>query len=62
MGKRNQYQSQGVVRAPPAAQIGQRDQGMGRDRGQGPHIGTSGVQGSVYAIIPLVEPADQSTI
>ena len=57
-----QYGSQGVVRAPPAAQTGQRGQGMGRGRGQGPQAGTSGVQGRVYAITPPTEPADQSAV
>ena len=33
VGQKNQYQSQGVVRAPPTAQTGQRGQGMGRGRG-----------------------------
>ena len=62
MGQRNQYQSQGVVRAPPAAQTGQRGQGIGRGRGQGPQAGTPGVQGRVYTITPPTEPADQSAI
>ena len=62
VGQRNQYQSQGVVRAPPTAQTGQRGQGMGRGRGQGPQAGTPGVQGRVYAITPPTEPADQSAI
>ena len=62
MGQRNQYGSQGVVRAPPATQTGQRGQGMGRGRGQGPQAGSSGVQGRVYAITPPTEPADQSAI
>ena len=62
VGQRNQYQSQGVVRAPPTAQTGQRGQGMGRGRGHGPQAGTPGVQGRVYAITPPTEPADQSAI
>ena len=62
VGQRNQYQSQGVVRAPPTAQTGQRGQGMGRGRGQGPQAGTPGVQGRVYTITPPTEPADQSAI
>ena len=62
MGKRNQYQSQGVVRAPPAAQTGQRGQVMGRGRGQGPQAGTSGTQGRFYAVTPQTEAADQSVI
>ena len=33
MGQRNQYQSQGVIRAPPAAQTSQRNQSMGQGRG-----------------------------
>ena len=35
---------------------------MGRGRGRGPHAGTSGVQGRVYAIIPPAESADQPVI
>ena len=62
MGQRNQYGSQGVVRASPATQTGQRGQGMGRGRGQGPQARTSGVQGQIYAITPPTEPADQSVV
>ena len=62
MGQRNQYQSKGVVRAPPAAITGHRGQGMGRGRGQGPRDRTSGVQGCVYAITPPTELVDQSAI
>ena len=35
---------------------------MGRGRGQGPHAWISGTQGSVYAITPQTEIADQSVI
>ena len=35
---------------------------MGRARGRGPQLGTSGVQGRVYAITPPVESADQPVI
>ena len=35
---------------------------MGRGRERGPHVGTSGVQGRVYAIIPPAESADQPVI
>ena len=35
---------------------------MGRGRGQGPLVGTSGIQGRVYAIMPSTEPADQLVI
>ena len=35
---------------------------MGRGRGRGPQAGTSGVQGRVYAITPLVESTDQPVI
>ena len=35
---------------------------MGRGRGRGPQIGTSGVQGRVYAITPQAESADQPVI
>ena len=35
---------------------------MGRGRGRGPQVGTTGVQGSVYAITPPAESADQPVI
>ena len=35
---------------------------MGRGRGRGPHAGTSGVQGRVYAITPPIESTDQPII
>ena len=35
---------------------------MGQGRGRGPHAGTPGVQGSVYAITPPVESADQPVV
>ena len=35
---------------------------MSRGRGQGPQVGTSGVQGHVYAITPPTESADQPDI
>ena len=35
---------------------------MGRGRGRGPRVGTSGVQGHVYAITPQAESADQPVI
>ena len=35
---------------------------MGRGRGRGPQVGTSGVQGRVYAITPPAESADQPVI
>ena len=35
---------------------------MGRGKGRGPHVGTSGVQGRVYAITPPAELADQLVI
>ena len=35
---------------------------MGRGRGRGPHAGTSGVQGRVYAVTPQAESADQPVI
>ena len=35
---------------------------MGRGRGRGPQVGTSGVQGRVYAITPQTESADQPVI
>ena len=35
---------------------------MSRGRGRGPHVGTSGVQGRVYVVIPSAESADQPVI
>ena len=35
---------------------------MGRCRGRGPQVGTSGIQGLVYAITPPVESVDQPVI
>ena len=35
---------------------------MGRSRGQGPHAGTSRVQGRVYAITPPAESTDHPVI
>ena len=61
-GQRSQFQSQGAARAPSITQAGQRGQAMGRGREQGPQAGTSGIQGRVYAVIPLAEPADQPII
>ena len=62
MGEGSQFQSQGAERAPSAIQAGERGQTMGRGRGRGPQAGTSGIQGRVYAVIPLAEPADHPVI
>ena len=35
---------------------------MGRGRGRGPYVGTSGIQGRVYAITPSAESADHPVI
>ena len=35
---------------------------MGRGRGRGPQVGTSGVQGRVYAVTPQAESADHPVI
>ena len=35
---------------------------MGRGRGRGSHVGTSGVQGLVYAVIPPAESVDHPVI
>ena len=35
---------------------------MGRGRGQGPQVGTSGVQGRVYAVTPQAKSADKPVI
>ena len=43
-------------------QAGQRGQIMGRGKGQGPQVGTLGIQGRVYAITPPVESADHPVI
>ena len=35
---------------------------MGRGKGRGPQVGTSGVQGRVYAITPQAKSADHPVI
>ena len=35
---------------------------MGRGRGKGPQVGTSGTQGRVYTVTPQTEPTDPSVI
>ena len=35
---------------------------MGRGKGRGPQVGTLGIQGRVYTVIPYAEPADQQVI
>ena len=60
--QRSQSQFQGATRAPHISQAGPRGQSMGRGRGRGPQAGTLGVQGSVYAITPQAESADQVAI
>ena len=35
---------------------------MGRGRGQGPQVGTSGTQGLVYTVTPQTKPTDPSVI
>ena len=62
MGQGNRYLSQGATRAPVVSQIGQRGQSMGRGRGQGPQVRTSGTQGRVYTVTPQTEPTDPSVI
>ena len=59
VGHRNQFQSQCAIRAPPAAQMGQRGQSVGRGQVQSPHARMSRTQGCVYAIVPEAELADQ---
>ena len=61
-GQRSQYQFQRAAWAPSVTKVGQRCQVMGRGRGRGPRVGTSGVQGRVYAITPPAESADQPVI
>ena len=55
MGQRNQFQSQGVIRAPSAAQTGQRVQSRGRGHVQSSQARTSGTQGHVYVVVPEAE-------
>ena len=62
MGQRNQFQSQGAIQAPPAAQMGQRGQSVGRDQVQGPQARMLRTQGRVYAVVLEVEHADQSNM
>ena len=40
MGKRNQFQSQGAIQAPSAAQMGQRGQSVGRGQAQSSQVRT----------------------
>ena len=42
VGQRNQFPLRGAMQAPPAVQIGQRGQGMGRGQVQGSQARTSG--------------------
>ena len=62
VGQRNQFQSQGAIRAPPAAQMGQRGQSMGRGQVQNPNSRMSRTQGHVYTIVPEAEHTDQPDI
>ena len=57
--QRNQYQPQSVAYALTMSQAGQRGQSMGQGRGQGPHVGTLGIQGRIYAVVPPTGTADQ---
>ena len=50
--QRGHPQFQGATRAPHISQAGPRGQSMGRGKGRGPQVGTSGVQGRVYAVTP----------
>ena len=59
MGQRNQFQSQGAIQAPSAAQMGQRGQSVGRGQVQSPQTRMSRTQGRVYAVVPEAEHADQ---
>ena len=59
MGQRNQFQLQGAIQAPSAAQMGMRGQSVGRDPVQSSQARTSGTQGCVYAAVPEAEHADQ---
>ena len=61
-GHRNQFQSQGAIRAPPAAQMGQRGQSVGRGQVQSPQAKMSRTQGRVYTIVPEAENTDQPDI
>ena len=60
--QRSQSQFQGAMRAPHISQAGPRGQSVGRGRGRGPQVGTSGVQGRVYVVTPQAESADQPII
>ena len=44
-GQRNQFQFRGTIRAPSAAQVGQRGQGVGRGQVQDSQVGTSSQAG-----------------
>ena len=60
MGKRNQFQLQGVIQEPLAAQMGQRGQSVGRGQVQSPQARMSRTQGRVYAVVREAEHANQS--
>ena len=59
MDQRNQFQLQGTIQAPSAAQVGQRDQSVGRGQVQSPQARMSRTQGRVYAVVLEAEHADQ---
>ena len=59
MGQRNQFQSQGAIRAPSATQMGQRGQSVDRGQVQSPQARMSRTQGRVYAVVPEAEHVDQ---
>ena len=56
MGQRNRFQSQGVIQAPSAAQIGQ---SVGQGQVQSPQARMSRTQGRVYVVVPEAKHADQ---
>ena len=59
MGQRNQFQSQGAIQEPSAAQMGQKGQSVGRGQVQSPQARMSKTQGHAYTVVPQAEHVDQ---
>ena len=51
MGQRNQFQFQGAIQAPSAAQVGQRGQSVGRGQVQDSQAGTSSQAGQTICYL-----------
>ena len=51
MGRRNQFQSRGVIQAPSTAQMGQRGQSVGQGQVQDSQAGTSSQAGQTICYL-----------